>query len=222
MSHLPLFASSPIVLLTSQTPTLLLEHDEHLEPDGRSHCDDLRQCDGFTQTVTPTSYEPKSHRDQLKTSSPEELSSTETLEQICKDNTSKDPFSQCEQLQRIHTQVKSEYVGTLSTELVTRMQSDKHNNMFNVAANLKHANTHKYTNWRLMSVLCLFVLLCLFSVVLVWFLAHHTVAQASSKGSSLSLLPSHGHSHVSCACWVTLSLSLRPLHLIHFPSLHYL
>ena len=28
----------------------------------------------------------------------------------CKDNTSKDPFSQCEQLQGIHTQVKSEHV----------------------------------------------------------------------------------------------------------------
>ena len=32
----------------------------------------------------------------------------------CKDNTSKDPFSQCEQLQGIHIQVKSEYVGTLT------------------------------------------------------------------------------------------------------------
>ena len=59
----------------------------------------------------------------------------------CEDNTSKDPFSQCENLQNlqgIHIQVKSEYVGTLTTsEVMTRMQSDKHNNMFNVAANLK-------------------------------------------------------------------------------------
>ena len=38
----------------SQTPTTLLEHDEHLGPDGRPHCDDLRQTGGFTQTVTPT------------------------------------------------------------------------------------------------------------------------------------------------------------------------
>ena len=65
----------------------------------------------------------------------------------CKDNTSKDPFSQCEQLQGIHIQVKSEFVGTLTTiELVTRKQSDKHNNMFNVAANLKHVNTHGNNN----------------------------------------------------------------------------
>ena len=40
--------------------------------------------------------------------------------------------------------MKSEYVGTLTTiELVTRKQSDKNNNMFNVAANLKHVNTHE-------------------------------------------------------------------------------
>ena len=68
----------------------------------------------------------------------------------CKDNTSKDPFSQCENLQNlqgIHVQVKSEYVGTLITsELMTRTQSDKHNNMFNVAANLKHVETHENTN----------------------------------------------------------------------------
>ena len=59
MSHLPLFASSPIFPLTAQTPTTLLEHDEHLGPDERSHCDDLRHADGFTQTVTPTGFEPK-------------------------------------------------------------------------------------------------------------------------------------------------------------------
>ena len=35
--------------------------------------------------------------------------------QMCKDNTSKDPFSQCEQLQGIYIQVKIEYVGTLMT-----------------------------------------------------------------------------------------------------------
>ena len=68
----------------------------------------------------------------------------------CEDNTSKNPFSQCENirnLQGIHVQVKSEYVGTLTTsELVTRMQSDKHNNMFNVAANLKHVETDEDTN----------------------------------------------------------------------------
>ena len=36
MSRLPLFASSPIFPLTSQTPMTLLEHDEHLGPNERS------------------------------------------------------------------------------------------------------------------------------------------------------------------------------------------
>ena len=77
---------------------------------------------------------------------------------FCKDNTSQEPFSQCEQLQGIHIQVKSEYVGTLTTsEVMKRMQSDKHNNMFNVAANLKHWNTHENNNRRLVSALSLFV-----------------------------------------------------------------
>ena len=59
MSQVPLFASSPIFPLTSQTPITLSEHDEDLGPCARSHCDDLRQSVGFTQTVTPTGYEPK-------------------------------------------------------------------------------------------------------------------------------------------------------------------
>ena len=42
MSHLPLFDSSPFLPPTSQTPTTLLEYDEHLGPYERSHCDDLR------------------------------------------------------------------------------------------------------------------------------------------------------------------------------------
>ena len=54
MSRLPLFASSPIFPPTSQTPRTLPEHDEHLGPYERSHCDDLRQSSGFTPTVTPT------------------------------------------------------------------------------------------------------------------------------------------------------------------------
>ena len=40
----------------------------------------------------------------------------------------------------------------------TNAQSDKHNNMFNVAANLKYVETHEDTNWRLVSALSLFVL----------------------------------------------------------------
>ena len=42
----------------------------------------------------------------------------------CKDNTSKDPFSHCEQLQGIRVQVKSEFVGTLmATELMTQSRT---------------------------------------------------------------------------------------------------
>ena len=63
----------------------------------------------------------------------------------CKDNTSKDPFSQCENLQHlqgIHIQVKSEYLGTIDNKWSNDTKhSDKHNNMPNVAANLKHVNT---------------------------------------------------------------------------------
>ena len=69
---------------------------------------------------------------------------------MCEDDTSKDPFSQCENLQNlqgIHIQVKSECVGTLTTsEVMTPMKSDKHNNIFNVATNLKHVNTHENNN----------------------------------------------------------------------------
>ena len=77
----------------------------------------------------------------------------------CKDNTSEDPFSQCEQLQGIHIQVKSEYVGTLTDDdwINDTKQSDKHNNMFNVAANLKHVHTHENNNWRLVNSFCLLV-----------------------------------------------------------------
>ena len=34
-----------------------MEHDEHLGADERSHCDDLRQSGGFTQTVTSTGFQ---------------------------------------------------------------------------------------------------------------------------------------------------------------------
>ena len=54
-----LFASSPIFPLIPQIPTTLVQHDEHLGPCERSHCEDLRQSGGFTQTVTPAGYEPK-------------------------------------------------------------------------------------------------------------------------------------------------------------------
>ena len=38
-----------------------------------------------------------------------------------------------------------------TSEVLTRVQSDKHNNMFNVAAKLKHVETHENINCRLVS-----------------------------------------------------------------------
>ena len=43
----------------SSTPTIHMEHNEHLGPDERSQCNDLRQRGSLMQTVTPTGYEPK-------------------------------------------------------------------------------------------------------------------------------------------------------------------
>ena len=43
-------------------------------------------------------------------------------------------------------------MGTFTpSDLLTRMQIDKHKNMFNVAANVKHVKIHENTNWRLVS-----------------------------------------------------------------------
>ena len=39
-----------------------------------------------------------------------QLTAVSCNRRVCKDNTSKDPFSQCEQLQGIHIQVENEYV----------------------------------------------------------------------------------------------------------------
>ena len=66
---------------------------------------------------------------------------------FCRDNTSKDPFSQCEQLQGICIQVNSEYVGTLmTTEMMTRMRrATSTTTCLIVDANLKHVNTQEYT-----------------------------------------------------------------------------
>ena len=79
-----------------------------------------------------------------------------------KDNTSKDPFSQCEQLQGItrnsHTGEKWIRGNTDDDWVNDTKQNNKHSNMFNVAANLLHVNTYEYTNWRFVSALCLFVL----------------------------------------------------------------
>ena len=114
----------------------------------------------------------------------------------CKDNTSKDPFSQWKQLQGIHMKVKSQFNGTLTTtEIIdTNAQYNKRNNMFNVDANLKHVNTHDYTNWRLVSAFCLF-----------WSVSkcRRLIPYTSHFGSSVSSL-CFIH-HVLCTRCVTLS-----------------
>ena len=50
----PCLLSLPSVPWLHRQPPTFLWHDEHLGPYERSHCDDLRQSGGFTQTVTPT------------------------------------------------------------------------------------------------------------------------------------------------------------------------
>ena len=122
----------------------------------------------------------------------------------------KNPFSQCEQLQGItrnsHTGEKWIRGNTDDDWINDRKQNNKHNNMFNVDRNLKHVNTHEYNTWSLVSALFLFVLSCLFSVVLV-------VAQDFARVCASFIM---SHAHVD---W--LSLSLRPLHLLHFLSHHH-
>ena len=54
MSHLPLFASSPIFPLTSQTRHNSYGAMNIWDPMNDHNCDDLRQSGGFTQTLTPT------------------------------------------------------------------------------------------------------------------------------------------------------------------------
>ena len=54
--------------------TIPLGHIEHSGPDVRSHCDDLRRSGTFTQTVTPTVYEPKIYgTEEVSGASPEDL-----------------------------------------------------------------------------------------------------------------------------------------------------
>ena len=107
---------------------------------------------------------------------------------------------------------------------VTRMQSDKHNNMFNVAANLKHEETHENINWRLVSAVewTTAELVC-FAGVSSWLLV-----LSSSVAQFLAYMIDHTLAQV-CALVVsssfpcllrTLSDSLRLFHLPHFPSLH--
>ena len=76
-----------------------------------------------------------------------------------KHNTSNDPFSQCEKLQGItrksHTcekWIRGNIYDDWNDD--TNAQNNKRNNMFNVDVNLKHVNTHEYTNWRLVSAFC--------------------------------------------------------------------
>ena len=82
-----------------------------------------------------------------------------TSDELLKDNTSKDPFSQCEQLQGIHTRIRSPNMGTLTmTEMMARMRRATSTITCWTWTLPLHVNTHEYTNWRLVSVFYLFVL----------------------------------------------------------------
>ena len=113
----------------------------------------------------------------------------------------KDPFSQCEQLQETHMQVKKWIRGNTDDDWINDTNA-QHNNMSNVDANLKYVNTHEYTNWRLVSAFfdCSS---CLLRVVLVWFLARHTCGSRLKTRVRASFIMSHAHVE-----WP----SLRPLH----------
>ena len=93
-------------------------------------------------------------------------------------------------------------------------QNNKHNNMFNADANLKHVHTHGNNTWILVSALCLFV--CSVSLVSSSFDSLHITLWLKSAPRARVCLSFHltviamSHAHVE---W----LSLRPLHLLHFP-----
>ena len=62
------------------------------------------------------------------------------------------------ELQGIHIQVKKWIRGNTDEDWINdAKQNDKHNNIFNVDANLKHVQTHENNTWRLVSALFLFV-----------------------------------------------------------------
>ena len=116
----------------------------------------------------------------------------------CKDNTSKDPFSQCEQLQGIHIQVKSQYMGRLTTtELMTRMRRT-------TSTTTGLTWTQTWSTWTRTSTptedswvpfVCLFCSVSLCRPRLIPCTSH-----CGSSVSSLCLIH-----HVSCTRWVTLS-----------------
>ena len=113
-----------------------------------------------------------------------------------------------------------------TSEVMTRMQSDKHTNMFNVVANLKHVNTHETNNWRLVSARSLFVC-CVSSLVLVLsssvaqFLAlmiDHTVAQVCAlfvSSSSPCLMRTLSDSLSDLSIYLTFLLFI-PFVFLHF------
>ena len=89
---------------------------------------------------------------------------------------------------------------------MTRKQSDKHNTMFNVAANLKHVNNRENNNWRLVSALC--VLDCCTVP------CTHDWSHCDSSLCFVRLIVIvMSHAHVE---WLT----LRLLHLLHIPPFH--
>ena len=106
----------------------------------------------------------------------------------------------------------------------TNAQSDKHNNIFNVASNLKHVETHENNYWRLVSAVewtaaelpclqCLFWVVCVVLVCCTVPCLHDWSHCGSSLCFVRLIVIAMSHAHVE---W----RSLRPLHLSHFPSLH--
>ena len=98
---------------------------------------------------------------------------------------------------------------------MTRMQSDKHNNMLNVVANLKHVETHENTNWRLVSAVD-------------WTTTELVCLQRSLLGVSVVLACctdpclhdwSHGGSSLCLVRLIVIAMSHG--HLPHFPSLQF-
>ena len=116
---------------------------------------------------------------------------------------------QLQNLQGIHVQVRRKYLGRLTTsELKTRMLSDKHNNRCNVAANLKDVETDENTNWRpaiAVGWTTVELVFIVFSQLLVLSssVVHSSLLWLHPLWIKVELCSSHSHRHVSCARWVT-------------------
>ena len=131
-----------------------------------------------------------------------------TSDELLKDNTSKDPFSQCEQLQGIHTSAKSIYENIDDDgNDGTNTQSNKHNNMLNVDATLacEHARVHQLKTRECFLFVCSVVsLLCCYCFLCQWMIpCAHIVDQVSLGTQVCALFISSSSPCFSCTCWVS-------------------